>query len=250
MGNKLTVEILPQPDDFTCGPTCLHAIYRYYGDELELEQVISEVSQVEGGGTLAVLLAGHALRRGYRATIYSYNVQVFDPTWFHLDRTEMADRLRKQSEAKRRPKLQAATEAYLEFLKLGGRLRFKDLTPSLIRHYLRRKIPILTGLSATYLHRTAREFGPACDTDAIRGEPTGHFVILCGYEPRARRIVIADPLLPTPFSQTHFYAASVFRIINSILLGIVTYDANLLIIEPPDHHPTTRTHHDVADRRQ
>ena len=32
--------------------------------------------------TLAVLLGCHALRRGYEATIYTFNLQVFDPTWF------------------------------------------------------------------------------------------------------------------------------------------------------------------------
>ena len=31
----LTVfEIQRQPDDVSCGPTCLHAVYRYFGDEL------------------------------------------------------------------------------------------------------------------------------------------------------------------------------------------------------------------------
>ena len=63
METKLEVEILTQPDDFTCGPTCLHALYQYFGDEIPLEQVIREVQFLEGGGTLDVLLANHALKR-------------------------------------------------------------------------------------------------------------------------------------------------------------------------------------------
>src|SRR5262249_1472255 len=35
---RLQLDILPQPDDFTCGPTCLHAIYRYLGDEVPLDK--------------------------------------------------------------------------------------------------------------------------------------------------------------------------------------------------------------------
>ena len=31
---KLHLDILPQPDDSTCGPTYLHAVYRYWGDVL------------------------------------------------------------------------------------------------------------------------------------------------------------------------------------------------------------------------
>ncbi|MCI0655805.1 MAG: cysteine peptidase family C39 domain-containing protein, partial [Acidobacteria bacterium] len=74
------LEIQRQPDDTTCGPTCLHAVYRYHGDEIPLAQVIQEVPAEPGGGTHAVCLACHALRRGYRARIYTYNLQAFDPT--------------------------------------------------------------------------------------------------------------------------------------------------------------------------
>ena len=40
MEAKLQFDILPQPDDCTCGPTCLHAVYRYFGDEIPLTQVV------------------------------------------------------------------------------------------------------------------------------------------------------------------------------------------------------------------
>ncbi len=70
------LEILPQPDQFTCGPTCLHAVYRYFGDSVSsCRQVVDEIPQLEDGGTLAVVMACHALARGYQATIYTYNVQ-------------------------------------------------------------------------------------------------------------------------------------------------------------------------------
>jgi len=232
LDTNLIVEMLPQPDDYTCGPTCLHSVYRYHGDQIELAQVISEVGSVEGGGTLDVFLACHALRRGYTATIYTYNLQLFDPTWFRPRRADLADLLRKQMSLKDSPKLQVATEAYLEFLELGGHLRFEDLTGGLIRKYLSRSIPVLTGLSATYLHRAAREYGPDCEPDSVRGEPTGHFVVLCGYHKESREVLVADPLAPNPVAGDNRYVVSMERVICAILLGIVTYDANLLIIEP------------------
>lgn len=174
--------MLPQPDGTTCGPTCLHAVYRYYGDELPLEQVIGEVSHLEEGGTLDVLLACHALRRGYQAKIFTYNLQIFDPTWFAKEEVDVGQRLREQMRVKSSPKLAVATEAYLEFLSHGGRLRLEDLTTALVRKYLNRGIPVLTGLSSTYLYRSAREHGPAADFDDVRGYPSGHFVVLCGYD--------------------------------------------------------------------
>ena len=224
--------INPQPDEITCGPTCLQAIYRYYGDPISLEQVVNEVPMLEEGGTLAVLLACHALQRGYRATIYTYKLQLFDPTWAGLSQHDLSEKLRVQASYKRNPKLQFATEGYLKFLELGGELRAKDLNGSLLRGFLSRGIPIIAGLSATFLYRSAREFGPNCDYDDIRGEPSGHFVVLHGYDREERMLHVADPLKTNPMTQSQMYAASMDRVINAILLGVLTYDANLLIIQP------------------
>jgi hypothetical protein len=230
---KLDLSIQPQPDEVTCGPTCLHAVYRYLGDNIPLEQVLQEVPMLEGGGTLSVLLGCHALKRGYRARVYSYNVQVFDPTWFDLDRARIVHKLREQIAQRTDEKLRAASEGHLRFLELGGELRFNDLNRGLIRHYLNQQVPILTGLSATYLYRCAREFGPNLDYDDIRGEPAGHFVVLRGYNRATRTVDIADPLRPNPaFQQEQRYTVDIDRVICAILLGILTYDATLLIIRP------------------
>lgn len=232
----LPFSILPQPDDTTCGPTCLHSIYRYYDDAIPLAQVIDEVTMLEEGGTLAVLLACHALQRGYRAIIYTYKLQLFDPTWLRPGGPDIRERLRSQMAVKDDAKLQVASEAYLKFLDLGGELRFEDLTHSLMRRYLKREIPVITGLSATYLYRTPREFGPKCDYDDVRGEPSGHFVVLCGYDKESRSIRVADPLLPNPVAATPIYEVSIERVLCAILLGVLTYDANLLVIKPGKNH--------------
>jgi len=232
MESRLPFTIQPQPDEITCGPTCLQAVYNYFSDSLDLQRVIDEVPMLEGGGTLAVWLACHALRRGYRAAIYTYKLQLFDPTWRSLPPSEIQAKLHSQAAVKDDPKLQVASQAYLEFLERGGRLHFEDLRPALIRRYLKRGIPIITGLSATYLYGSPREFGPNCDYDDIRGEPSGHFVVLRGYEPVKREVLIADPLLPNPVAQTQKYGVPIERVICAILLGVLTYDANLLIIEP------------------
>lgn len=232
MEARLQLDMLPQPDDYTCGPTCLQAVYRYYHDHMPLEQVIVETPSLPDGGTLAVLLAGHALCRGYAATIYTYNLQLFDPTWFTPGAPPLQQCLKEQMAYKNEQKLCLATTAYLDFLAQGGQIRFEDLTASLIRRYLRRSVPILTGLSSTYLYQCAREFGPTDDPDSIRGTPVGHFVVLCGYDPPTRQVLVVDPFRPNPVSNTPEYAISIDRVLGAILLGILTYDANLLIIEP------------------
>jgi|SRR5210317_334096 hypothetical protein len=231
MITKLHLDISMQPDDITCGPACLHSVYEYYGDSISLQQVITEVKSLKGGGTLAVLLANHALKRGYRATIYTYNLHVFDPTWF-TEKESVAEKLKQQEAIKNDEKLTFATHGYLEFLERGGSLLFEDLTIGLIRKFLKKSIPILTGLSSTYLYRAVRENPENDKGDNIAGIPTGHFVVLCGYDKSQREVLVADPYKMNPVSNDHYYMVSIARLLGAVLLGILTHDANLLIIEP------------------
>jgi hypothetical protein len=241
---NLQFDIWPQPDNTTCGPTCLHAVYRYYDDTIALPQVVAEVPALEGGGTLSVYLAMHALRRGYRTTIIPYNLQIFDPTWAQLPAAEIVVRLRRQAAVKTgMPGFARITDAYLEYLQRGGRLRFEVLTARLIRSYLRRGIPILTGLSATYLYDCSREYDAGGEVvyDDVRGESCGHFVVLAGYNREARRAVVADPFLPNPLAEGQHYAVALDRLVCAILLGILTYDGDLLIIQPERRRGRRRT---------
>ena len=244
METRLSLDILPQPDELTCGPTCLQAVYRYYGDDISLDQVIAEVPMLESGGTLGVWLACHALRRGYRATTYTFKLQIFDPSWFQPGAPDIVERLEAQLQVKSDPRLHTATHAYLEYFRLGGKLKLADLTPALIRRYLKRQQPIITGLSATFLYRSPREFGDNCDYDDVRGEPSGHFVVLCGYDRQTRETLIADPLRINPLGTGQQYRSPINRVINSVLLGVLTYDGNLIILEPPKdrENPHAKSH--------
>ena len=233
---KLEFEILPQPNNFTCGPTCLHAVYRHFGDKIGLQEVIDETDMLATGGTLAVVLANQALRRGYEATIYTYNLEVFDPSWF-LDHDDLKNKLSQQAAAKKdNSRLQYATEAYLEYLDLGGKLRFEDLTPRLLTRYLRQGYPLLTGLCSTYLYHEPREM-PNTDYDDVKGDPAGHFVILTGYDRERREVHVADPLQSNPLGASQQYTVPIDRVVGAIFLGVMTHDANILILKPPSTGP-------------
>jgi hypothetical protein len=229
----LGFDIKAQPDEVTCGPTCLQALYNYYGDKVPLNQVIREVKQLKSGGTLAVMMGNHALKRGYKAKIYTYNLNVFDPTWFKHSSKKIVHNLEQQMEFKhKRRKLQVASRAYIKFLESGGELGYAELDSELILRYLKKGTPILTGLSATYLYGTAREIPQFDIYDSIKGEPAGHFVVISGYDEDRHCVYLSDPMEPNPLGKGQVYSVTFARLINSIMLGIVTYDANLLVIEP------------------
>ncbi len=235
MTTTLRFNIRPQPDSATCGPTCLHAVYRYFDDPIALSRVIADIPMLESGGTLSVHLANHALRRGYRTTIIPYNLKVFDPTWSQVPPGDIADKLRRQRDFKRGlPGFDRVTDAYLEYLHLGGRLKFEVLTAALIWKYLNRGIPILTGLSATYLYDSAREYDldGRVVYDDVRGESVGHFVVLFGYDRKTRCALVADPFLPNPMADGQHYRVDIYRLVCAIMLGTLTDDGDLLIIQP------------------
>ena len=232
----MELNILPQPDDTSCGPTSLHAVYQYYNLDVELAQLIADISSLETGGTLAVYLGIDALRRGMDATIYTYNLKMFDPTWDGLDSSILIDKLEQQQEIKKKKRFLQASHAYITFLRQGGRIIFNQLSPELLENTLQRSIPILTGLSATYLYNSMRETnrGKRSYYDDITGEPSGHFVVLTDYIP-TNLVRIADPYSGNPLCGSQYYTMPVQRLIYAILLGSMTYDANLLIVQPVAH---------------
>lgn len=232
----LAVPRIEQPDDVTCGPTCLGQIYQYYGYAKPIAELIDEVPRTPDGGTLAVHLGANALRAGFAAELYSYNLRVVDPTWRKLSVRQLIGKLNQRLGAVKSRKLIHAIAGYVEFLELGGRVRFAELTPELLVGILRNGHPILTGLSATYLYGTPREYED--EYDDVRGDPVGHFVAVAGYYPQSGRFLIRDPSTHIPFSRTGKYSVKGERLTAAILLGDVTYDAVLLVVKPSRERPT------------
>jgi len=229
---ELPVSIQRQPDYTTCGPTSLHAVYSYFGDPISLPEVIDQVHPLEGGGTLSVHLAVHALRRGYRADTWLCNVIHWDPTWFQKP-TDLGAKLRARLVAKGlagSPRYVEAVAAAEEYLALGGKLHWGDLTPRMIGGVLKRGIPILTGTNGTFLYQCSRETPQG--SDDVGGDAFGHFIVVCGYHSKTQAVSIADPLMDNPLHGTRYYRASVYRLIGAIFLGASSDDANLLVIQP------------------
>jgi hypothetical protein len=178
------------------------------------------------------LLGTHALRNGYAARLYTWNLRVFDPTWFPASSASLAARLRASMPRRKQPKLCQAIQAFIRFCEEGGEVRMEVLTGALIRRHLHRGRPILTGLSSTFLYRDARTDPETNREDDLGGQAEGHFVVLTGYDPVARTVHVADPYADNPLSEGHRYTVSLDRLINAILLGVLSHDCNLLILEP------------------
>jgi hypothetical protein len=234
--HELPVPRFLQPDDVTCGPTCLRKVYHFYGLDLPLEEVLGEIDRNEDGGTLAVFLGNSALRRGFRARIFSYNLRIFDPTWAGLPMETLAIKIERRIPHLRTEKAVRLARDYLRFLEIGGEIRFDELTPKLLKGILNRDHPVLAGLSATHLYKMPRErHDPATHAlldDDVAGDPVGHFVVITGYEHWGRRFTVRDPSEHVPVAEDGRQVVDAQCLINAILLGDLTYDAVLLEIWP------------------
>ncbi|MGE3634568.1 MAG: C39 family peptidase, partial [Sandaracinaceae bacterium] len=189
----LDVPVLAQPDDVTCGPTCLTKVLGHHGDLRDFVEISRHVQRNPDGGTLGVYLGRAALALGYDATIYSYNLRVFDPTWRDLDSAGMRAKLAARAALKRDPRLLGVIEAYRSFLDEGGVVRLDDLDADLLKTWIARGRPIISGLSATYLYGIARDDPDTNVADDVGDEPANHFVVIAGYREGGRRFVVNDP---------------------------------------------------------
>src|SRR3954468_21617588 len=93
---KLDLHVSKQPDDESCGITCLQAIYDYFDYPTSLGKLKHEIEHWQTGGTVAVNLARHALTHGFKAEIHSYNIKIFDPTWSNLNAKDLSLKLKKR----------------------------------------------------------------------------------------------------------------------------------------------------------
>ncbi|MEZ4235171.1 MAG: C39 family peptidase [Myxococcota bacterium] len=223
---------MAQPDEVTCGPTCLHQVFLFYRDVRPLPQILEALQRNPDGGTLAVYLGLTALSLGYHAALYPLGLRIVDPTWRGWSLQNIRERLVQRARVQTDDGLRAEHEAYVQFLDLGGKLFVEELSPALLVRILKREHPVICGLSATYLYGTMRERSDDLEYDDLRGESTGHFVVLCGYTGSGLHFHVRDPSVHVPFSATGRYTVGAQRLTNAILLGDATRDAVLLEVWP------------------
>ncbi len=220
---KLHFTVPQQPDDESCGITCLQAVYEHYGFETSAEALQHQVVHWrKTGGTVGVNLGRHALAHGFSAEIYTYNIKVFDPTWRDLPRDEIRAKLKLRQRRIRSSRQKKEIGFYLDFIKHGGVVRFDDLDEALFRRLFASKQPVICGLSATYLYQSIRELPNNQENDVI-GNPVGHFVVVSAYDAEKHEVQIHDPLRQHPLSATGTYSLPLPEIQQRGDAGILTY---------------------------
>ncbi len=240
-----------QPDDVSCGPTCLAQVLAWYGDLRSISELTARLRRNPDGGTMAVHLGQLALELGYRARIYPFGVRVFDPTWWELDPAALRARLVARQERQEDPTERVLLGFWTRFLESGGQVRFGEPSASMLVGVLRKDRPLICGLNATWLYRESREDPWTNQPDDIGGAQVGHFVTLVGYTGAGLHIHVNDPSDAAPFAaggdhgdlRNGRYPLPADRLLHAILLGDSTRDAMVLEIWPSSPVPKHRGGH-------
>lgn len=216
---------------FTCGPSALQQILAYYGVKKSLNEILKNFKMYEYG-TWDFDLLSYVLRLGFKAEITTYNLDIFDPTWFKLSRKKLIKKLKSRLKYAK-PFHKQGIRSCIRFLELGGRIRFKIITEKIIKDYLRKKIPVIACFCFTALWKCKRAYskktkkGYKSISNDIRGVPEGHFIVISGYA--KDKFFVTDPSYNIPVSKTGKYSVPIKDLIAYILMKDY---GNICVIKP------------------
>lgn len=231
----LDVPSYTQPDDVSCGPTCLSQVLAWHGAQHDIDALAGQLRRNADGGTQGVYLGRLALELGYRVRLYPFGVRIFDPTWWECEDEEIIELLDARAAALSDPGERDTVMAWADYLRAGGYLAFREPSPRVLTRALDLGRPLICGLNATWLYREARTRRHDNQDDPIGGHAAGHFVVIRGYTGEGRHLHVNDPSPDAPFSKgtsAGRYPLSANRLLHALLLGDGTGDAVLVEIWP------------------
>lgn len=192
MPYKINLRRIVQPN-MECGPAALKMVMEYLsGKEHNLKDIIKDTASDQKYVDWDFKLGKAAIIRDFRVTIYTMSTDFFDPTWYKLSKKSLIEKLRKRLKFVMKYDKRDINEGYIwwwyesslkaiiEFLKAGGKIRFKPITKELIISYLSRDIPAICPINGSIFYGKRRVYRKKYDD--IRGEYFGHVVVITGYD--------------------------------------------------------------------
>lgn len=216
---------------FTCGSSALQQVLAYYGVKKSLNEVLKNVKTYKYGSWGCDVLS-YALKLGFEAEIITRDLNIFDPTWFKLDRNKLIKKLKSRIKYAKKNDKHGIT-GYTRFLELGGRIRFGIITENMIKDYLKKKIPVIACICSTALWKCKRIYskkigeGYRSIPSDVKGKPEGHFLVISGYT--KDKFIVTDPHYKIPNSKTGIYTVPTKDLIAFILMWEY---GNVCVIKP------------------
>jgi peptidase C39-like protein len=215
-----------QPDDTSCGISCLKMLLAFHGISLSFDEMREIIPPLPDIGLYDSHVGKAALDLGFSVTIYSYNYTIFHPLWNHLTRKDLIRHLSTKNKSSMTPLQEFATKSYIEFMEAGGEVLFYPLSKELLLAFFEKGLPVMVALDMCFLYDSMVYYENTTEPRAT------HFVVLHGYNPENNTFRISDPWhsIPLPNNMGQF-SLDADRVINAIFLGQNRNDAAVVVIQ-------------------
>jgi len=168
MDRRLKIKLIKQPPESDdCLRCCALMVFRYYKDNItkkEVWQKLHVYKKYSGlyGATFSDA-ARVALEIGYKATTLHYDWQ-----WWNQDvvraskhsKKELIDALKRLKLKKRKWAIRKKVEKTIDFVRMGGKYKFKYPRLENIDLFLKKNIPVILSVRAEELYQDPKEDYP------------------------------------------------------------------------------------------
>ena len=198
----LKISQFDQINPYSCIPACLQEVFSYYKKQISQEKILDSLEHPERG--MAVAQAGFfAKKSGFKPTVITNNISIFDPIWFSLTNVKLIDNLEKRKKFVDKYN-QALIDAYIKYIEATGTIKFESISADLLKKYLSQNIPIIIELASTYLYKKAKSTRPGAFDNAFKGDIEGHGVVIAGFN--GDKFKIVDPnSRQNPYNKSGIY---------------------------------------------
>lgn len=208
------ITIAEQPTQVSCGQTALAMLLSYFDDRIAPEELMKDIPMLKTDdgkdwGTVIPDLAHWCMRRGYQATLHTFDSQLVHQTWAQLETDAIIHELKTLRDTFVFPTIgthisRTFIDAYVRYLSDGGILIIAPcITLSLI-HTLLTNGPFIATVSYANLYT------------AKGGTTATHFVVVYGSDANGN-ILIADP-----WKDNGFQTVDPERLIGAVMAAQMT----------------------------
>jgi len=185
-----------------CVQTSASQILSFYGIKKSINDVKKEVpvyinSEGKPLGSSLGHIATYFIQLGFKTTLHSVDVEIFDLSWKDFDNQMLIQSLKKRRKFLRHARyekeaLDLVVDGYTQFLAMGGIITFPIVDLEYL-YQLLKKGPIYSVLSYNFLNQVSK-YSFSDDKpfqDSIAGSPSTHVVVISGF--RQGKFEITDP---------------------------------------------------------
>lgn len=162
-----------------CGPTSLSMVLKYHNKNYSEKQATKDlkIGLLKDRGTLVIDHALFAKKLGFHVICYSYNMELYKPSFTKLSKsrvlTELSRLLRKKQTAINKRILKITSE----LIKSGTNFKIKMPTINDVINLLNKKLPVILAVNAKILF----------ETEKLPNFPKipnnmGHFIVITGFK--------------------------------------------------------------------